>query len=84
MSHQSMNLDGARGQRELEPHNFSNGYFHPQHRRYSGLAQIDSMPAHHALVARIYADLYIELEPGMAARFQGIQTFLNFGFENPT
>jgi len=65
----SMNLDVARGQRELQSDDLSDPYFIAEHGGDSRLADIHRVSAHHGGIAQIDANIDFQPETRMTAGF---------------
>ena len=59
----------AKGQRELQTNHLADRNFLAQQRRNSRLADVYRVSAHNRPVARIHANLYVQLEAAMEAGF---------------
>ncbi len=60
-----MSIDRTQGQFELQANDFADRNFHQQHGGNSGLADVDRVSPHHTGIARVDADVDLQLEARM-------------------
>lgn len=74
LSHRRQNFHLAKGQRELQPNDFPQWNLYAKHGRNPRFADVHGTPPNDGAVARIDADVHINLETGMAASVHAFAT----------